>query len=718
MPLATVAPQAANFEVAQKLISKAQKLLEDEELDSSLEKTHQALETYLNILAVREGAVPGMLSPQGAGRQVPFERWHVVNYLNYLESVNKLPESLKGPFFKINELRNPSRHGNAPVARKLVERAIAVVEYAIKSEAVPGLDQQAVEGGPFKLPKVRSRVVRRAKLGQWTDRGWYENRSLGARVEIKRDPYKTHELFEIRVRYLFNRLGLKDTIEDIEDFWDVRLGHQVDAYGGTDGTFFIVDCTTKRKLGQKSLRYKITDILAKQRRIRQKIDELFPGRYPTKRFAIFTQGIDLRDDDLSMAKEEGIVIVDAEQVQAWFRYFSTLGESLRHHIARAFAGHPTAIVDNERDPFYHFPAFKMVKDGLPLYYFLSEPEKLLKLGYVYRLELGNPEGYQRELIRKKLLNINEFLSSPGNYFANNIVLCFDSLVEDSPWPDFEPTTAADNGRVTGVLHVPKLYCSAEIIDGQHRVYGYLDASDTQANHRTLEARRSADRISVVAITDPSNNQRASLFVDINSNQTKVNPRRLWALVARVRPETRMGYAALIVIGLNDGPVFRNKIHIPDKNSSRGKNLNIANFGKGLLDRKLVDKDSPASLFTGDRLAEDYSRADPIKPIRTIEAFFRVLSRPPEVSDFVFTNNGANVVLRVLAELLRYCHVRSREVKISNVRALSMVIRRYLLDADTSGLLKRTSNEAERAAVAGEIMRWIRAQRGWSAFGEA
>jgi DGQHR domain-containing protein len=720
-PTVSVGEVSVDFDLPEKLIAKALKLLEDGEPESSLETSHKALETYLKIVAIREGATPGTPSPKGAGKQIPFERWHVVNCLSYLDSIGKLPEAYKKPFFKINELRNPLRHGNAPVNRKLVERAIAVIDYAIKSEGITstgGSKASAVEGGPFKLPTTRSKTVSRASLAAWEDRGWYEARSFGSRAEIRRGPYKPHELFEVRVRHLFNQLGFADTISDIENFWDTTLGPQVDAYGGTDGTFLVVDCTTKRELGQKSLAYKIKDILSKEKKIRQRIDSLFPGRYPTKRFAIFTHGIDIRDDDVRRARESGITIVDSEQVQAWFGYVSTLGEGLRHHIMRAFAGHPTSIVDTEKDPFYHFPAFKTSKEGLPIYYFLSEPSKLLKLGYVYRLELGEPEGYQRELIRKKLLNINDFLSVPRNYFANNVVLCFDSLVEDSPWPDFEPTGSSEDGRGAGILHVPKLYCSAEIIDGQHRVYGYLDASGDLANSQTLLARRKGDRISVVAITDPSANQRASLFVDINSNQTKVNPRRLWTLVARVRPETQMGYASLIVIGLNEGPVFRNLIHIPGRNGSKGKRLNIANFGKGILDRRLVDKDNPPSLFDGDRDAEDYANANPIGPTRVIEAMFRPLESPEAVYEFAFTNNGANVILRLLAELLRYCHVRTREVKTANVKDLSRLIRRYLMEIDTAGLLKRTSNEAERAAVSREIMKWVRTQREWTAFGES
>lgn len=708
------------LEVPQRLILEAHRLVEAEAVDMALEKAHQALETYLSILSRRSGAGPGTLSPPGAGPQIPFQKWHVVNHLKYLESGGNISSELKRAFFKVNDLRNPARHQNEQTERKLVERAIAVVEYAIRSErvAVPATAAPAdIEGGPLKLPSLRKKVVARAELGTWVTHGWYEYRNLGARAEIRRGPYRVDQVFEIKVRYLFDRLKFENTIDDVEDFWDRRLGPQVDAYGGAEGTFLVVDCTTKRELGRKNLRYKINDTLRKEKAIRKKIDELFPGLYPTKRFAIFTSGIEPEQSDLDYAKENGISIITEGRIEAWFKYFATLGVGLRYHILRALSGHPMVITDASADPFYHFRAFRTAQDRLPVYYFLCEPEKLLRLSYVYRLGVGEPEGYQRELIRKKLVNINDFLSAPGNYFANNIVLCFDSLAEDPTWPDFEPLSVAGDGGIVGTLHIPKLYCTAEIIDGQHRVYGYLDASETQANEDSLRKRRADDHLSVVAITDPDSKQRANLFVDINSNQTKVNPRQLWAIVASTRPDSRMGYAALIVIGLNSGPVFRNKIHIPKINLASGKKLNIANLGKGLLDRKLIDKDVDGSLFRGDRAGEDYSGADPVEPIRLIEAFFRPFSRPSDVRNFAFSNNGANVILRLLAELARYHHLRDHTVKGSDVRKLALLVRKRLTQLDTWRLLRQASSEGERGAIASQIAQWIRKQPGWATFGE-
>lgn len=62
----------------------------------------------------------------------------------------------------------------------------------------------------------------------------------------------------------------------------------------------------------------------------------------------------------------------------------------------------------------------------------------------------------------------------------------------------------------GILHIPKRYRSAYIIDGQHRLYGYSDSLYAETN-----------TIPVVAFVDLERSEQIKLFMDINENQKAV-----------------------------------------------------------------------------------------------------------------------------------------------------------------------------------------------------
>jgi len=244
----------------------------------------------------------------------------------------------------------------------------------------------------------------------------------------------------------------------------------------------------------------------------------------------------------------------------------------------------------------------------------------------------------------------------------------------------------------------------------------LDSSEDQRFKEVLQKRRKTDRLGVVAIVDPEEHDRPRFFVDINSNQTKVDPRQLWALMGRIRKNTLMGFIAMLVEALNDGSVFRNKIHIPGVNSSSGKKLNIANLGKGLMDRKLLHKKELWNLYEGDRNADEYLEAELGAPLKKLEAFFRPFIRDKFLSEFVLSNNGANVMLRILVEKLKFEFDHKRKLSSSEFRRYILrPTKKVLTKHDLKSLLKRTSNEAGRAEVAKEIMKEIRKNRNMSNF---
>lgn len=77
--------------------------------------------------------------------------------------------------------------------------------------------------------------------------------------------------------------------------------------------------------------------------------------------------------------------------------------------------------------------------------------------------------------------------------------------------DESPTKLDDSISKIGVLHLPKRYHSAYIIDGQHRLYGYSDSEYANTNS-----------IPIVAFVDLDRSEQLKLFMDINENQKSVS----------------------------------------------------------------------------------------------------------------------------------------------------------------------------------------------------
>ena len=116
--------------------------------------------------------------------------------------------------------------------------------------------------------------------------------------------------------------------------------------------------------------------------------------------------------------------------------------------------------------------------------------------------------YQRIIKKKRLNEVREFINN-GGYFPNSIIISLDTegkgLVFDQASPKLDNTIS----RI-GILHIPKKYRSAYIIDGQHRLYGYSDSDYAETN-----------TILVVAFVDLARTEQIKLFMDINENQKAV-----------------------------------------------------------------------------------------------------------------------------------------------------------------------------------------------------
>jgi DGQHR domain-containing protein len=175
--------------------------------------------------------------------------------------------------------------------------------------------------------------------------------------------------------------------------------------------------------------------------------------------------------------------------------------------------------------------------------------ELLRIARVSRYE-GIPfifedenVNYQRLLIESKLKNIanNFILNNKRKFFPNTItiVLTQDCNVE----------TISSNLK----LKIPKKFSSIDIIDGQHRLFGYTKSSINDATRNDSEILATAIRFQT---TDKKqiNRNAAKVFCEINSNQAKVKNNLIYLIKYDVLGErNEAAIAGKVILLCNNRP---------------------------------------------------------------------------------------------------------------------------------------------------------------------
>lgn len=185
-----------------------------------------------------------------------------------------------------------------------------------------------------------------------------------------------------------------------------------------------------------------------------------------------------------------------------------------------------------------------------IFTFDVSPYELMKFSVVYRNDAlpdlsGGNHAYQRPLISEKLKIIREqLLRDPNFMFPNSILVVLDSGCA------FD----ADEGTLTISDHDS----AVTIIDGQHRLYSYAELGLQE----TLEAE---SKILVTAIKFDTNSHEdtvkfsARAFVEINSNQTRIDPTHIDSIAYDILGHTTpRAIAAKVLLELNSkkqGPFY-------------------------------------------------------------------------------------------------------------------------------------------------------------------
>ena len=145
-----------------------------------------------------------------------------------------------------------------------------------------------------------------------------------------------------------------------------------------------------------------------------------------------------------------------------------------------------------------------------MYLLAMHPGLLLKIAYVLRRTSNKKDAYQRIINKNRISNISDFINKRGSFFPNAIIIAFDDDGE----------TQKSISYVKGNLTFPVRYCSAWVIDGQHRLYGFLHTkykrwqSDPRINEEC--------KLPVVAFKSLSRIYQIETFININYNQKRID----------------------------------------------------------------------------------------------------------------------------------------------------------------------------------------------------
>ncbi|UAY51282.1 DGQHR domain-containing protein [Ferruginibacter albus] len=320
--------------------------------------------------------------------------------------------------------------------------------------------------------------------------------------------------FEDKTWTLFALLGFKIMNKDRHlhlpyDKSNPSLTQQIDVFAKDDETVLLIECrsATSNKIGD--FKKELEAMKSKKQGLINSVRALFPNFSPKFKYILATRNLSISDADKARLLSIKGIHFSEEIIDYYYSLFSQIGLSARYQLLGSlFAGEPIPDLDNI------IPAIEGKMGGYTYYSFSIEPEKLLKIGYILHRNKANEDmmpTYQRIIKKARLKEIHNFIDEEKGFFPNSIIV--NILSDRNKNIKFERSSlqAPNSLSRIGILHLPKKYQSAYIIDGQHRLYGYSNSMY-----------KSSNTIPVVAFVDLEKTEQVKMFMQINENQKPVS----------------------------------------------------------------------------------------------------------------------------------------------------------------------------------------------------
>lgn len=352
---------------------------------------------------------------------------------------------------------------------------------------------------------------RKVALEELEEEGWEYVKDYADPKFVKvRKEKPFDEQFEDKVWLLFYQMGFLHLNRDRNfkmtyDYQNPHFTQQIDVFAADEETVLIVECKSADNVKDGVFKKEIEALHGQMDGLRKTALKQFPGR--KVKFIWAAHNYIMSPKDIQRMQEWDIIFFSDSTIDYYCELVKHLGTCARFQLLGNLLAN-TEIKNMQNK----IPAIKGKMGGYEYYEFSIEPEKLLKIGYVLHRSEANKNmmpTYQRIIKKKRLKEVQTFINN-GGYFPNSLIISIDTKGKGVQF-DQSPTKVDDALSKLGVLHLPKRYHSAYIIDGQHRLYGYSDTVFAKTN-----------TIPVVAFIDLDRTEQLKLFMDINENQKAVS----------------------------------------------------------------------------------------------------------------------------------------------------------------------------------------------------
>ena len=295
---------------------------------------------------------------------------------------------------------------------------------------------------------------------------------------------------------------------------------------------------------------------------------------------VFGESFDKKKSAIASAtlRKRGFFGWDSSALAYYKKISNTVGRWIKYEIFKEFG------VNFESSGSWSEKAVKIKQGDLEMFIFGAYPSVLLKIGYVSRRASGKPEAYQRILNKDRIKKISKFVSSRGALLPNVIIIAFDTDAEIQNKINY----------TNGNINFPKSYCSAWIIDGQHRAFGFLETKfeDVDPDDPSEEF-----KLPVVAFKNLDEVLQNRTFVSINYNQKKIDPTLLCDLATSVPDlQNELTWPSHLVSRLNEVEPLKDKVKISELD--KGRSISLSSFARYGLLESLLGYDKKSQQYKG------------------------------------------------------------------------------------------------------------------------
>lgn len=509
--------------------------------------------------------------------------------------------------------------------------------------------------------KTRSILEEKARLEE--EDGWTILRKNKNSFRLKKEK-NIDEQLEDEIWTIMATMGF-DELSDGRDF-KIEIGEgvnprQIDVFAKDRESAILIECTCSQNLRGRDMSRLIEKVGSLKGKVANSINAHY-GKNPKLKigWVIATRNVEWGNADLKKCEAERITVLRDDEIDYYKKLIDHIKGAAKYQLlSHLFADEEIKGLDLQ------VPATRGKMGGKVFYLFLVRPSDLMKIAYISHKASRNIEDlttYQRMLKPKRLRDIAAYIDAAGQ-FPTNIVV----NIKPSKKIRFDlKQTIGDSAF--GILYLPNRYASCWIIDGQHRLYGYMQSG-------RAEKKDDQTTIPVLAYENLQSMQEANLFVDINSKQVKVTRGLLNELYANLTWDSHdwndkiNSLCAQVTIGLGrriSSPIF-DRIILTNRDKTKKRCLTLTSFTDGLKENKFFGTERKPGPFW-DSSSEELVKTKE-KSIEILDGYLKIFSYEiPEQWElgndkggFLFTNEGIRALLAVLKDILWYIDFRERIV---------------------------------------------------------